>query len=160
MASRKPLVIASGQIQQLQSGDTLDAVVTEVDVVSLTNNNVGAIVIGMPVYSDDANDVDKAQADAVATVEVVGLVQDVSIAAAASGFIQTDGVLTATTTQWDAVAGTTGGLTAGSIYYLDETTAGNLTETAPTTTGQFVLRVGKALSTTEMEISVSQPIKL
>lgn len=160
MAARKPLVIASGQIQQIQSGDVLDAVVTEVDVISLTNNNVGAIVIGMPVYSDDADDVDKAQADAVATVEVVGLVQDVSIAAAGSGFIQTDGVLTATTTQWDAVAGTTGGLTAGAIYYLSAATAGNLTETAPTTTGQFVLRVGKALSTTDMEISVSQPVKL
>ena len=160
MASRKPLVINNGQIQQIQSGDVLDAVVSEVDLVSLTNNNAGAIVIGMPVFSDDADDVDKAQADAVATVEVIGLVQDTSIAAAASGFIQTDGVLTATTGEWDAVAGTTGGLTAGAIYFLSAATAGNLTETAPTTAGQFVLRVGKALSTTEMEISISQPIKL
>ena len=160
MASRKPLVINNGQIQQIQSGDVLDAVVSEVDLVSLTNNNAGSIVIGMPVYSADANDVDKAQANAVGTVEVIGLVQDTSIATAASGFIQTDGVLTATTTEWDAVAGTTGGLTAGAIYFLSAATAGNLTETAPTTAGQFVLRVGKALSTTEMEISISQPVKL
>ncbi len=160
MASRKPLVMNSGQIQQLQSGDVLDAVVTEVDVVSLTNNNVGSIVIGMPVYSDGNDTVDKAKADAVATVEVLGLVQDVSIGAAAAGFIQTDGVITATTGQWDTVTGESGGLTAGSIYYLDETTAGNLTLTAPTSTGEFVLRVGKALSTTEMEITITQPVKL
>jgi len=150
----------AGQIEQLQSGDTLDAAVSEVDVVSLTNNNASPIVIGAPVYTDVASGVDLAQADASATIEVLGLVQAVSIAAAASGFIQTDGVLAATTTQWDAVAGTTGGLTPGAIYYLSEATPGILTETAPTTGGQFVVRVGKAISTTEMEISISQPIKL
>ncbi len=160
MASRKPLVINAGQIQQLQSGDVLDAVVTEVDVVSLTNGNAGSIVIGMPVYSDANDSVDKAKADAVATVEVLGLVQDTSISAAAAGFIQTDGVLTATTGQWDAVTGDAGGLTAGTVYYLDQTTAGLLTTTAPTTVSQFVVRVGKALSTTKMEITVTQPIKL
>ncbi len=160
MASRKPLVINNGQIQQIQSGDVLDAVISEVDLVSLTNNNAGSIVIGMPVYSADADDVDKAQANAVGTTEVIGLVQETSIATTASGFIQTDGVLSATTTEWDAVAGTTGGLTPGAIYFLSSATAGELTETAPTTAGQFVLRVGKALSTTEMEISISQPIKL
>ena len=160
MAARKPLVIKDGQIQQIQSGDVLDAAISEVDLVSLQNENAGSIVIGMPVYSSSAGQVDKAQANAVGTVEVIGLVSDTSIATAASGFIQTDGVLTATTGEWDAVAGTTGGLTAGAIYYLSKDTAGNLTETAPTTASEFVLRVGKALSTTEMEISITQPVKL
>ena len=160
MALRKPLVINAGQIEQLQSGDTLDAIVAEVDVVSLTNNNASPIVIGAPVYTDVASGVDLAQADASGTMEVLGLVAEVSIGAAASGTIQTDGILSATTTQWDAIAGTTGGLTAGAIYYLSAATAGELTETAPSTPGQFVVRVGKAISTTEMEISISQPIKL
>ncbi len=160
MAARKPLVIKDGQIQQIQSGDVLDAAISEVDLVSLQNENAGSIVIGMPVYSSSAGQVDKAQANAVGTVEVIGLVSETSIATAASGFIQTDGVLTATTGEWDTVAGTTGGLTAGAIYYLSKDTAGNLTETAPTTASEFVLRVGKALSTTEMEISITQPVKL
>jgi hypothetical protein len=128
--------------------------------VSLTNNNASPIVIGAPVYTDVANGVDLARADASGTVEVLGLVQEVSIGAAASGFIQTDGILSATTTQWDAVAGTTGGLTPGAVYYLSEVTAGLLTETAPTSVSEFVLRVGKAISTTELEISILQPIKL
>ncbi len=150
----------SGQIEQLQSGDTLDAVVTEVDLISRTNNNASPIVIGAPVYVDGAGTVDLAQADASGTVEVLGLVQETSIAAAASGYIITDGVLTATTGQWDAVAGTTGGLAAGAIYYLDPDTAGKLTATAPTTGGDYVTRICKGLSTTEMEISISQPVLL
>ena len=160
MALRKPLVIISGQVQQLSSGDTLDASAAEVDVVVLTNGNASAIVIGSPVYSDAAGSVDLAQADASGTVEVLGFVKDTSISASASGSIQTDGILAATTAQWDIVTGDTGGLDAGAVYYLDPTTAGNLTVTAPTTTSQYVVRVGKAISTTEMEISIEAPILL
>lgn len=160
MSNRKPLVIVDGQIQQLQAGDTLEAVVTEVDVQSMTNGNGGAITIGQPVYVDSANSVDLAQADAAGTIEVLGLVYPTSIASAATGWIQTDGILSATTGQWDTVTGGAGGLTVGSVYYLDPSTAGMLTTTAPTTAGQYVVRVGKAISTTELEISISQPIKL
>ena len=160
MALRKPLVIVDGAIQQLQAGDSLDAAASEVDVVARTNDNAGAIVIGQPVYPSAAGAVDLAQADAIGTAQVLGLVSSTSITSAASGNIQTDGVLSATTGQWDAVAGTTGGLTAGAVYYLDPDTAGMLTATAPTAAGDYVIRVGLALSTTELEISVQPPIKL
>lgn len=160
MAAKKPLVITAGQIEQLQAGDTLDAAVSEVDVVSKTNDNAGPIVIGAPVYQKSDGDVDLGRANAQGTVQLLGLVKDVSIAAAGSGLIQTDGVLVATTGQWDAVTGGSGGLTAGSAYYLDAATAGLLTTTAPTSVGQFVVRVGLAISTTEMEISIMPPIKL
>lgn len=162
MALRKPLVIVTGQIQQIQSGDVLDAsLVGEVDVVSLENDTgAAAIVIGAPVYVKSAGKVDNAQADAVATVEVLGLVAVTTIAYQASGNIQTDGVLAATTGQWDAVTGETGGLTAGAVYYLDAASAGKLTQTAPSTTSQFVIRVGKAVSTTDMEITILNAVKL
>lgn len=160
MALRKPLVIIAGQVQQLPSGDTLDARAAEVDVVALTNGNISSIVIGSPVYSDSAGSVDLAQADSSGTVEVLGLVKDVSIGAASSGSIQTDGILAATTGQWDAVTGETGGLVAGTVYFLDPSTAGKLTLTAPTTASEYVVRVGKAISTTEMEITIEPPILL
>jgi len=161
LAERKPLVINAGQIQQIQTGDTLDVNLTgEVDTVSLENENAGTIVIGCPVYCSDVDKVDKAQANAVATVEVLGLVQDVTILTTASGNIQTDGVLTATTGQWDAITGDTGGLTAGSVYYLDPDTAGMLTTTVPPDAGDFVLRVGKAISATGLEISILNAVKL
>jgi hypothetical protein len=117
-------------------------------------------VIGAPVYTKTNGHVDLAQGNASGTAEVLGVVEDTSIAASASGNILIGGVLTATTTQWDAVAGTTGGLTPGSVYYLSATTAGQLTATAPTTVGQFVVRVGRALSATKMALMVMAPIKL
>lgn len=160
MALRKPLVIVDGQIEQMQSGDTIDAAISEVDIASLTNNNASPIVIGNVVYTDSAGGVDLAQADAIGTSEIVGLVRDASIASAASGEIQTDGVLTASTGQWDNVAGTTGGLDVGVVYYLDPTTPGDMTDTAPTAVGQVVIRIGTAISTTSLEISTSEPIQL
>ena len=156
MALIKPLVIVDGQVQQLQDGDTP----TGVSFVEMTNNNASPIVIGHVVYCDGAGTVDLAQANALGTAEVIGFVRNISIAAAAAGDIQTNGVLEASTAQWDAVAGTTGGLTAGVVYYLDPSTAGFITETAPTSAGQYVLRVGKALSSTELEIAITEPIKL
>lgn len=161
MALKIPLVLTSGQIQQLQAGDSLNASCNEVDVISMTNSNAGAIVICAPVYVDGAGTVDLAQADAAATTEILGLVAvSPSIGIAGSGNIQTDGILAGSTDQWDAVTGDAGGLTPGSVYYVDPDTAGMLTTTAPTTAGDFVIRVGVALSTTEMDITATPPIKL
>lgn len=160
MAARKPLVINGGQIEQLQSGDTLDASVSEVDVISKTNDNGSPIVIGNVVYQKSDGDVDLARANAQGTVQVLGLVRDASIAAAAAGLIQTDGILTATTGEWDAITGGSGGLTPGSPYYVSSATAGLLTTTAPSSAGTFVVRIGLASSSTSMDISVEPPIKL
>jgi len=160
MAARKPLVINGGQIEQLQAGDTLDASVTEVDVVSKTNDNASPIVIGNVVYNKTDGDVDLARANAQGTVQVLGLVRDASIAAAAAGNIQTDGILTATTGEWDAVTGGSGGLSPGVPYYVSAATAGLITSTAPSSAGQYVVRIGLASSATSLDISVEPPIKL
>lgn len=160
MAARKPLVLVSGQIQQIQAGDTLDAVVSEVDVANKTNDNAGSIVIGQPVYVKSNGNVDLARANASGTTKVFGLVRASSISAAAAGDIQTSGVLTATTGEWDAATGETGGLTPGVYYYLDAGTAGMLTQTPPSSVGQYVVPVGLASSTTEMYIDPEKPILL
>lgn len=156
MTVRKAIVLNAGQLEQLQPGDRLDLGNT----VSRTNNNAGTITIGQPVYSVSGTAVDLAQADAQSTIRVAGLVVDVSVSASAAAEILADGILTASTAQWDAVTGQSGGLTPGANYFLDASTAGKLTPTAPTTPGEFVLRVGHALSATEFEVEVQQPIKL
>src|SRR2546423_3564840 len=108
MALRKPLVIgSSGETQNLQSGDTLDAPQSGGDIVSQTNDEVGSVVIGTPVYNDANDGVKKAKADAAATSSVLGLVKDVSISASVAGNVLINGILAASTAQWDAVAGTT-----------------------------------------------------
>ena len=151
MAIQKPLVIIAGQVQQIPSGDTLSAAASEVDVVSLTA--AVALVALAPVYVSAANTCDKASASASATARIIGFAQD-AIASAAAGFIQTDGILSGTTGEWDAVAGTTGGLSAGTPYFLSST-AGLITATAPVASGSYVVKVGTAISTTELEISIS-----
>lgn len=160
MALRKPLVQVAGKLQQLQAGDTLDATVTGGEQVQLTNDEAGAIVIGTPVYSDANDGVKKAQANAATTAEVIGLVGQTSIANGVAGAVQLAGPLTATTAQWDAVTGGSGGLVFRTRYYVDPTTAGKLTSTAPSTPGQVVAEVGIAFSATEMQISLKAPILL
>lgn len=127
--------------------------------VDLTNDNAGSLVIGNAVYVKTDGDMDKAQANTAATTELLGLATE-TIVTTADGEVQADGFLTATTGEWDAVTGDTGGLTAGSIYYLDPSTAGRITETAPSTVGQYVVRVGQAISTTIMNIRTEAPILL
>jgi hypothetical protein len=124
----------------------------------MINGEASSIPIGTPVYVSASGTVKKAKADAFNTSVVVGLVQDTSIASSATGKIAiAPEVLTATTGQWDAVAGTTGGLAFGTIYYVSPTTAGQLTSVKPTIGGQFVMLVGVGLSSTEMAVRLEGP---
>lgn len=151
MTIRLPLVLgADGLPQQLQSGDSLTVPTFGVSILSTTNHeSSAALVIGTPVYVDAAAGVKRAKADSKSTSGVVGLWYDTTTAASATGYMQTDDMFTATTTQWDTICGTTGGLTAGTVYFLDPTTAGKLTSTPPTTVGHCVVPVMRALSTTQ-----------
>ena len=157
MATKKPLVVGTdGLPQQLQAGDTLGST-SETGQVSQTATPT--LLAGNVVYSSGADSVSKAQANAIGTKDVLGLAL-AAISAAASGLVQCNGVVVLTTAQWDAVAGTTGGLVFNTRYFLSPTTAGLMTGTVPTTVGQYVAYVGRALSTTEMLVEPAVPILL
>lgn len=157
MATKKPLVMGSdGRPQQLQSGDTI---ANAADTGQVNQTAAAALVAGNAVYTSGADAVNKAQANASGTKDVLGLAT-AAISSSASGTIQTNGIVALTTTQWDAVAGTTGGLAPNAIYFLDPATAGKITATPPTTAGQYVCEVGRALSTTEFLIDIRSPILL
>ena len=55
---------------------------------------------------------------------------------------------------------TMSGLDAGDLYYLSPTTAGAITTTAPTGSGQAVTRVGEGATATDFSIQVEPPILL
>lgn len=158
MALKKVLVLGTtGEIEQLQPGDTID-VTTDSNQLFIAHNATGvALTIGQAVYISAANAVEAALADDVTTSGVVGLVADASIADGANGYILTDGTLVST--DWTAVVGATT-LTPGSVYFLSDTAAGELTTTVPTAPGSFVARVGTAINTTTLEVTISRPIKL
>ena len=157
MATKIALTMYDGEIGQLRAGDTLDITASNNQIFSATNSNIAAITIGQPVYIQGADMVDLALADAKATSGVIGLVSDASIDSSDVGTILTDGILTST--DWTEVVGEAT-LTVGSVYFLSDTVAGTLTTTAPTTTGSFVTRVGTAISTTTLEVTISRPISL
>lgn len=154
MAVRKPLTIVNGQIERLQPGDSIDLGNT----VSKDNMSGSTIPKCTPVYVSSGNMV-PAQADAQATVAVAGLVDD-DTTNNSSGNIVTDGVFEALPADWDAVTGQTGGLTVGADYWLDANTAGMLTTNAPDADGDFVKKVGHALTATQMDVEIGQTVKL
>lgn len=156
MAVKKPLVVGSdGRPQQLQSGDSIGSI--ETGQITLTAD--AALIAGAAVYASAADHVNKARANASGTSRCLGLAA-AAISNGATGTIQVNGIVTLSTAEWDALAGTTGGLTYDSTYYLSPSTAGLLTATCPTTVGQLVVIVGVALSTTELNVKISEPILL
>lgn len=164
MANRRPLVLVNGLISQLPSGDILEAELSERDVVVVTNAESTAITIGQPVYIADGSygpgEVLLAQANTAEHSEVLGLVKDDSIAGAADGNVLTDGYLTSS--DWTAVTGSVS-LTVGAVYFLDPLTPGMLTETLPdqfTDFGQYIARIGRAVTAETLEISIEPPIGL
>lgn len=156
MAIKKPLVLMSGELAQIQSGDNINTPVTQL----VTNGEASPIVIGQPVYVFSANTVKLARANNANQKKILGLVADTSIAAAASGYVQTNGLLTATTAEWDAVTGQVGGLTPQTTYYLDAANAGKLVTTPPSGSGEYVAPVGQAVSSTDFEIKIGTTIRL
>lgn len=156
MAVKKPLVLYGAQQAQIQPGDSVETPMS----VQQVNDETTPMVIGTPVYNDVAAGVRRAKADAAATKDVIGLWADVSTPAAASGYVAQAGSLSATTAQWDAVIGGSGGLTPKARYYLDPAAAGRLVATPPSLSGQFLVEVGIALSPTVMRIQIRPDIQL
>ncbi|HKR03456.1 MAG TPA: hypothetical protein VJY62_02390 [Bacteroidia bacterium] len=157
MGQKKPLVLGSDNVpQQLQAGDYIQTA----ELPQLTNGEAGSIVIGAPVYNSANDTVKKAKADAGGTLPCIGLVADTSIATGVTGGIMCGkgSILSATTGQWDAVTGGSGGLVANTLYYVSTATAGLLTTTPPTTGYSQV--VGRAISTTEMRLDIQDAYKL
>jgi hypothetical protein len=161
MASRKPLVNINGEFQELPSSDTLDAAVSEVDIVTRTNEEGSTMPILSPVYVNDANGVMLARANADGTRKVLGMAK-AAINAGATGSIQVNGIITGSAAEWDVICAESipSGLTANTDYFLSSATAGLITSTAPTGAGNWVVKVIRAISATEAMILDHPGIKL
>lgn len=161
MAARIPLVIVNGQVEQLQAGDSITVASAQYSSDVFTNGHAtDPLTICTPVFMSAANTADFGQANALSTSGIVGLWLDASTPAGDTGICVLSGRMTATTAQWDAVAGTTGGLTAGVIYFLSPATKGKITAVAPTAVGQIVMPIGRAISPTDMELLDNRSILL
>lgn len=146
MAIRRPLVVITGEVQELPLADNLPD-----DSQLLSRTFTSTVLPGEPVYVDGAGSVDQAQADALGTSDVLGIAP-AAVTAAQPGNVVTDGVVTLTTGEWDAVAGTTGGLSPGAKYFLDPAVAGRVEEGSSAAATEYVVEIGEGLSTTEMHV--------
>jgi len=143
--TKKPLVLGSqGQIQQLQTGDSV-AAVSQFDA---TNGDAFSHLPGTVVYISSADTVQAATANSINTVKAVA-VSNGTNAASATGSYQIDGVV-----------GGYSGLTPGSTYFLSPISAGAVTSTPPSAAGQWVMVGGTAYSATEIDIAFGVPIQL
>lgn len=108
-----------------------------------------ALSLGDVLYIGADGKAYKAQADADATSEAVGVsdrdaVLDDPILILPIGDVTNPG--------WS--------LTAGDLYYLSPTVAGGITSTPPSTTGQLIVPCGVATSTTSLAVDFRTRVKL
>ena len=100
------------------------------------------------MYIFGSGTVKKALANAAITAEAIVVSVGV-VVSTSNGPFQQNGLL-----------GGFAGLTIGAIYFLSATTAGAITSVAPTTLGQYVVQIGRALSATQLLIDIRPPILL
>ena len=114
------------------------------------------IKIGNPLYLKANTHVATAKADDASTVQVAGLAISNAAPTFTCNFVTEGQVERA---DWTDITGAVT-LTPGATYFLDAVIAGKITTVAPTTTGQYVVRVGRAIDTTTLDIEIELPIRL
>lgn len=102
-----------------------------------------AIAVAKAVYISDTDVVSKSIASADATSRCIGFSTTAAAGAAEDITIRKHGTVPGFT-----------GLTPGARYYVDASTAGDITSTAPTGTGNVLTQVGFARAATQLDIQI------
>lgn len=113
------------------------------------------IKIGNPIYLKANGHTEPAKADNINTVQVVGVSISDTAATYSCKYI-TEGQVERV--DWTEIAGTAS-LSPGISYFLD-IISGKITTIAPTTTRQYVVRIGRAVSTIRLDVEIELPILL
>jgi hypothetical protein len=117
------------------------------------NGEVGAIALGDAVYKNAVSgEMVLADADALLSARVEGLVIDLSIAPGAYGRFVSEGRLDGAGSGW----------AIGDPVYLSTsgTSGATLTQTAPSGSGKVLVRVGTAITPTDLLIEIESPVEL
>ena len=112
-------------------------------------------LIGQPVYVTSAGSTALAKADQSSTSGVVGFTVTSALSGSTSNYV-TGGKLILL--DWSSVAGSVS-LVPGSVYYLDANVAGHITNILPGN-GNYLVRVGRAVSTTTLDIEIEPSVLL
>ena len=115
-----------------------------------------AVVTGNPIYIKSNGHIDLAEANHPSTTHAVGFATTDTNPGLSASYV-TEGQITRS--DWTTIIGTTN-LTPGSIYFLSADDPGKMTATAPTAVGEFVVFLGRAISTEIFDIEINNPIRL
>lgn len=146
MSFHQPLILEDGEVRQLIKS-IVEKIVDGSNLVWLINDDTTDTDIGTPMYVDSSNNLKKAKADSISTAKVYCLATE-AVFAGQLGIFQTVGLLQ-----------TTLGLPGGTILFLSATTAGELTDTPPTTAGHFIVRIGTTGVSDRLSINIQPPLK-
>jgi len=127
---------------------------------SLARTTPGTFIAGSSVRISSFGGVHAvlSSALAISSADVLGVLTEDSPAGVDLTY-QSTGIVTLTTAQWDAIAGTSGGLDPGIPYYLSDVNSGELLPRASITASTHCLtQVGIAISATELQLQISAPI--
>lgn len=122
--------------------------------VSKMNSDAISLLKGMPVYIKTDGTVSRSNSDATA-LAFLGFVYDTLIPVNGTGLIIVDGLLTASSGQWNAVTGGSG-IVGANTYYLSA--LGTISLTAPVS--GYSREVGLALNSTDLQIRIMPTIEL
>ncbi len=124
----------------------------EIDKTMLPNVEIKTRVAGENLNAGDYIYIDATQEARKASAAVAGN--------AAIGYVE-DTVLAAANVDcyFDGTNGSLAGLTPGDQYFLDDTTPGTVTDTAPIGANKILQSVGWAISATEIQTNFGTPIK-
>jgi hypothetical protein len=139
--------------------------IPRLDAAGRLNNNMMPVGIGAPTKEIQASE-NLAAGDYVNIWDDSGTVKvrKADASATGAGKVAHGFVLSAVTSGNDATVYFEGentqltGLTGGTKYFLSGSAAGEVTATAPTTSGYALQEVGIAVSTTEINTEISKPI--
>lgn len=126
------------------------------DIESYTAEVDTSVQIGTPIYLTEVGHARPAQASGQPQTNVIGL----AVSAAEPGFTchyLTEGKVTRD--DWSLVAGTSA-LLVGQTYFLAPSSPGRITITPPSQSGNYVVRVGRAVSPLSLDVEVELPIRL
>ena len=126
-----------------------------VDKTFTAGTTLDTLVPGHLARVTTAGNVRLTDASAINTASCIGFVT----AATAIGFVPELTNNKITLADWTAITGAVS-LSVGVRYFADPATPGKMTTTPPTTVGSCITSVGIALSTTTLDIEISDPILL
>jgi hypothetical protein len=153
-------IVTTNQKGQVVSGVPVSTASNNI-YTSFTNGDSFPILKGMPVRKISSSAVALANGSA-GKYTVIGVAAE-NISVGAVGLVLIEGVLGATTAEWQLVTSVAGGLSStGGRYFLNWTSAGlqsNInTNLAPSPS--YLVAVGYAVSSTELKLEIEDPIQI